>query len=949
MKEKMLLPGLLALAASLPAQISFTDKTNLLTPQNHFGGIAIAVCDMNGDGLDDIVRLHNGNTLNIQYQTLPGQAFLPSQTLNLPGTEAWGMCAADVDNDGLGDVLFGGSYDGIRILRGSADGTWKTQTFNSPPTFVQGVNFADIDNDGWLDAFVCHDDGISRIFQNNGNGTFALKPNMISLATLPASDNSGNYGAVWSDVDNDGDLDLYIAKCRQNVNAPTDPRRINQLFLNNGDYTYTQDVANTSGLRIGWQSWTADFGDIDNDGDFDCFITNHDASSQLLENDGSGHFTDITATSGLFEQVPGYPLQGIFRDFDNDGFADILVAGTQHRLFRNNGNKTFSAVANPFGARPVESFAVGDLDNNGFQDVYASYSSGFAGQSYGNDILWLNEGNDNHFIGLTLRGKQSNRSGVGAKIRLYSTLGIQTKEVRSGESYGISNSLQVHFGLGQLTTYDSIVINWPSGTRDVIYDLGIDQYHSFYEGGCTIPNFSIWADGPTAICPGQSLNLKVSLPFEAYLWSTGETTATIAVSQSGVYNVTVTSSAGCSEMSNQISVIVDPPIIPSIEVLGDTLICEGSAVQLRCSEANAYLWSTGETTQSITVNTAGSYSVAALGLCSFFEAPSVKIALLDVPLPVIEPDTVLAGQSATLVAQGAYIVWYDSLDASTPIATGNSFTTPPLSETTTFWATNTVSNDQPNVFTGQKYHQGSISSDPNYNGGLIFDCHKPFRLTQTKVYAIAPGNRKIVLLASDGTVLQSKSVMIPKDTSLVKLDFDVPVGENLKLTTDAAFNLANLGYAGPQLRRSTAGIHFPYEIPGMLSIKNSTFDQSRYYYFYDWEIDFYSLECTGPKTPVTAVVKQSSAAFAPTWASSLHLSPNPVREMLNLSLAGFPGGNLQVEARNAQGQLVRTANFQLPAGEVAVSIDMSHLPGGLYWLDIRSAAFSLGKKVVVGE
>jgi hypothetical protein len=96
MKKNILLPCLLVVAAeTILAQISFSNQTQLLTPQNHFGGIAIAVCDMNGDGLDDIVRLNDGNTLNIQYQTLPGQAFLPSAPLSFPGTEAWGMCTAD--------------------------------------------------------------------------------------------------------------------------------------------------------------------------------------------------------------------------------------------------------------------------------------------------------------------------------------------------------------------------------------------------------------------------------------------------------------------------------------------------------------------------------------------------------------------------------------------------------------------------------------------------------------------------------------------------------------------------------------------------------------------------------------------------------------------------------------------------------------------------------------
>lgn len=136
----------------------------------------------------------------------------------------------------------------------------------------------------------------------------------------------GSYGSVWSDVDNDGDLDLYIARCKHGVDDPGDGRRINQLFWNNGNGTYTQDLTNVSGLRIGAQSWTADFGDIDNDGDFDCLVTNHDVSSQLLENDGAGHFTDISASSDVLNTITGLTAQGIFRDFDNDGFVDILVA-----------------------------------------------------------------------------------------------------------------------------------------------------------------------------------------------------------------------------------------------------------------------------------------------------------------------------------------------------------------------------------------------------------------------------------------------------------------------------------------------------------------------------------------------------------------------------------------------------------------------------------------------
>ncbi|MEO6037755.1 MAG: VCBS repeat-containing protein, partial [Saprospiraceae bacterium] len=313
---------LLLWSAAAPAQTHFTNQTRLLSPAKHYSGVAIAILDMDGDGRDDIARMDGGNLVSVEHQAGPNQPFIHLEVGPVTGGSQWGMCAADVDNNGMGDILAGGYYDGVKILRANADGTeFTTDEYDTPSTFVQGVNFADINNDGWVDAFICHDDAEARIYGNNGDGTFTYQPDWIDFSTVPVSDNSGNYGSVWSDVDNDGDLDLYIAHCRQGVNDPTDPRRINQLFWNNGDGTYTQDITDLAHLRIGAQSWTADFGDIDNDGDFDCFVTNHDVSSQILENDGAGHFTDITAATGMLNQITGLPIEGVFRDFDNDGFV----------------------------------------------------------------------------------------------------------------------------------------------------------------------------------------------------------------------------------------------------------------------------------------------------------------------------------------------------------------------------------------------------------------------------------------------------------------------------------------------------------------------------------------------------------------------------------------------------------------------------------------------------
>jgi hypothetical protein len=128
---------------------------------------------------------------------------------------------------------------------------------------------------------------------NDGTGNL-VKQDLFDFITVPTSDNSGNYGSVYTDFDMDGDLDLYIAKCRQGVNDPSDPRRIDALFVNDGTGFYTQN-AKAYGLADGHQTWTADFGDFDNDGDLDLFKTQHDVISELDENIDNDTFINITS------------------------------------------------------------------------------------------------------------------------------------------------------------------------------------------------------------------------------------------------------------------------------------------------------------------------------------------------------------------------------------------------------------------------------------------------------------------------------------------------------------------------------------------------------------------------------------------------------------------------------------------------------------------------------
>jgi len=934
--------------SALYAQINFVKHADLLTPASHFSGVAIAVLDMNGDGKDDIVRMNQGYELAVEYQTAPKKPFSHLTIGDVSHASQWGICAGDITNNGRPDILTGGDYDGIKVAIFNGT-TFGISQLTSPQTFVQGVNMADINHDGWLDAFVCHDDGAPRIFLNagDGQGTLVYTTDAITFQTVPPSDNSGNYGSVWSDVDNDGDLDLYIAKCRQGVTDPNDGRRINQLFLNNGDGTYSQDLTNASGLRIGAQSWTADFGDIDNDGDFDCFVTNHDQTSQLLENDGLGHFTDITSSASLLNAIIGLPIQGIFRDFDNDGYVDILVAGTQHYLFRNNGNKTFSSTP-ILDNNQMESFALGDLNHDGFQDIYAGYAEIYTTPSGISDAVWLNSGNDNHYFGMTLRGVQSNRSAVGAKVFLYSALGRQVREIRSGESYGITNSMNIHFGMGQVTEIDSVVVLWPSGTVDVLVMPSADQYIVVEEGKCTVATAIISALGSTIFCTGDSVLLAALDNFAAYSWNTGDTTTSIWANTAGYYAVTATTSDGCTTVSNYLSIVVDPIENPTIEIVGDTTFCFGGSLILTASPASAYQWNTGATSASITVSESGVYSVLTQGLCDQFASTPVHVTVLTPDLPVPVPDTVAINSTATLTATGSQLIWYDAATGGSPLFIGNPFVTLPLTGSTTFWVANNAIFDRPNQFTGMTDHSGSNFAGMQTNGAVLFDCHTPFRLLNTKVYTNRAGIRQIDLRSPDGTVLQSLSVHIPVGTTVVPLNMNVPVGTDLVLTTDIATNQQSLGTEGPQLRRSDEDVAYPYEIPGYLSIKSSNFGTGRYYYFYDWEIDFYPDECLSERVPVTAYVDTTLSGTTDfPDLDGIQVLPNPISDVFYLDWSRFNGGDLVVTLRNTQGQMIQIHQFSLPGGPIRLPISVSDFPTGVYWLDIRTAKGSVQKRLVL--
>ena len=444
------------LLAMLGFVTTVSSQAVTFTPQA-FGNGSYNPCavDMNGDFLDDIVTVQS-NQLRVYAQQVAGGFVMTTYPVTGLGTgnvtPDWSIAAGDIDANGLNDLVFG---NGSRISVIKATGTGFTYVTYPQNIFSQRTNFIDVNNDGDLDLFACHDVDQNHAYRNDGTGNL-----VFDISLMPTLDVGGNYASAWVDYDNDGDMDMYMAKCRGG--APVgDPQRINLLYTNNGDGTFTENGA-AAGVNDGAQSWSTAWADYDNDGDMDCVLSNISDQNRFYLNNGDGTFTDIYPTTGIGPQVGSWEVQQA--DFNNDGFVDFLWENGME-LYLNNGNLTFTGYNLPFGQG-----AIADLNNDGFLDV----------QSGG--TVHYNNGNPNKWLTLNLQGVISNRNGIGARVEIYGAWGKQIREVRSGEGFSNMNTLNVHFGIGAANSITKVVIKWPSGVIDEILDPASNQNLFVLEG-----------------------------------------------------------------------------------------------------------------------------------------------------------------------------------------------------------------------------------------------------------------------------------------------------------------------------------------------------------------------------------------------------------------------------------------------------------------------------------
>ncbi len=452
---------------------------------------------------------------NALYRNEGNGRFTDVTEVSGTGDTGYGMAASagDIDNDGDTD-LYVCNFGQDTLYRNNGDGTFTNITkiagIDNSLWSIAAV-YLDYDLDGDLDIFVVnyliyqlsmpitkykgivgyghprsYEGTADVLYRNNGNGTFT---NVADTAGLVNPIEGRGMSAVVCDYNNDRFPDIYVAN---------DTGR-NFLYHNNGNGTFTDESLflgvgyGENGVAEG--SMGVDVGDYNRDGWFDIIVANSEkATLYKLQNLGDDSFFFEEATVESLLQKPTLPFVGfspLFLDYDNDGHLDIFSANghpqevieqltdyetfaQRDQLFHNNGNGTYTEVSQTSGDYFSEALvgraaASADYDNDGDIDIVIMNSNQRA-------VLLKNEGgNQKNWLGVKLVGTQSNRDGIGAKVKVRTGNITQIAAVKSGSSYASGSDLRLLFGLNMAEEVNSIVIEWPSGIVQKVEDVSINQ------------------------------------------------------------------------------------------------------------------------------------------------------------------------------------------------------------------------------------------------------------------------------------------------------------------------------------------------------------------------------------------------------------------------------------------------------------------------------------------
>ncbi len=280
------------------------------------------------------------------------------------------------------------------------------------------------------------------------------------------------------DYDNDGRQDLLV------FNEGNNGIKANYLYHNIGSGSFTRDLTNLIASNVFSQGTEGgDWGDYDNDGNADLFIADvAGVRNRLYHNLGGGAFTNVNTGPMLIPAAGTQPHVASWFDYDNDGYLDLIVSYADHNsLYRNNHDGTFSEILSIAMAKDklsgnnfFNTISCVDYDNDGFLDLYVTVGNS-GGLRNSQSFLYHNSGNTNGWLKVRLVGTVSNRSAIGAKIRVLATIDgksvWQMRELKSSGGWDLATPLVAHFGLGDATNAQTLRIEWPSGTVQEFRDV----------------------------------------------------------------------------------------------------------------------------------------------------------------------------------------------------------------------------------------------------------------------------------------------------------------------------------------------------------------------------------------------------------------------------------------------------------------------------------------------
>jgi len=299
-----------------------------------------------------------------------------------------------------------------------------------------------------------------------------------------------------------------------------------------------------------------------------------------------------------------------------------------------------------------------------------------------------------------------------------------------------------------------------------------------------------------------------------------------------------------------------------------------------------------------------------------------KNAIINIVLPPSPSgtnDTVLAGQSAQLIANGTGTInWYSAATGGSPIHTGDTFNTPILNVTTTYYADDQIVKPSANV--GAVSNSIGAGAYFNFDQHLIFDVTKTCEIVSVLVYANSSKNRTVELRDNNGIVLQSKTINIPQGSQRINLNFKVSPGTNYQLGVTAG--------SQPDLYRNSNGANYPYTLSNLLSITRSSASGNNalnyYYFFYDWEVK--ELDCRSARTPVDGVV-QFATGISNVENHLISVYPNPAKNILNVNIGDTPSN---IIINDVNGKLVYNSSNQ----SGLVELKVNNWSNGIYFIKV---------------